>query len=190
METLSVQIEGVAPLLMHSGRTKDPTDPMTKEIKKITSKRNKTDDDFQALKELELIAGLYADEEGKIYVPDLNIERSIYEGAKQDKNGKKFLSAFMVRDHGFLKNGSQYMVDKVAADPKYYFTTSVNVQRNSVMRTRPRFNMWNLAFECSYNPSILNEGEVTNAIEKAGQLVGLGDWRPKFGRFRVIDIQK
>lgn len=189
MKSLKVKIEGVSPLLLHSGRTKDPTDKLTKEMRKITSKRNKTDADFEELKRLEFLAGLYFDADNKIYMPDINIERSIYEGAKLDRNGKKFLSGFMVNENAYLENGRIYTVDKILDKEQYYFTTSVSIQRNSVMRTRPRFNQWGLDFTCTYNESILNQSEVSDAIVKAGQLVGLGDWRPKFGRFRVLEVK-
>lgn len=190
MKTLHVEIEGVAPILLHSGRTKDPTDEMTKAIKKITGKRKKTDADYEEVKRLELMAGLYFDDKDKIYVPDINIERSIYEGSKQDRNGKKFLSGFMVDQHAYLKNGkSVYTVTDVMNNLKHQFTTSVAIQRVSVMRTRPRFDVWSLEFSCTYNEGIINPDEVKEAIKKAGQLVGIGDWRPKFGRFKVLSIE-
>jgi len=34
---------------------------------------------------------------------------------------------------------------------------------------------------------VLTLGDVKDILEDAGRLVGVGDWRPKFGRFGVAE---
>ena len=34
-------------------------------------------------------------------------------------------------------------------------------------------------------PSLLNAGDVRNFLTAAGEQIGIGDWRPRFGRFIV-----
>jgi len=188
MRTLNVKIEGIAPLIMHSVRTANPLDPITKKMKEISGKRSKTEADFTSLARLEWKAGLYVNADNRIIVPDINVERTIWEGAKQDKNGKKFLSSFMVTQSPMLQYTGPNDPEKLIEDGNFWFTVPVVVNRNRVMRTRPIFNDWSLEFECHYNESVLNQSEIETAIRKAGELVGLCDWRPKFGRFMVKDI--
>jgi hypothetical protein len=53
------------------------------------------------------------------------------------------------------------------------------------MRTRPRFDNWSCKVRIEFAPSLLNESEVRDIAETVGMTVGLGDWRPRFGRFIV-----
>jgi hypothetical protein len=56
------------------------------------------------------------------------------------------------------------------------------------MRTRPRFNNWHVIVNVVFIPSLLNRSEVMEFFEIAGFREGLGDWRPKFGKFSVKEI--
>ena len=54
------------------------------------------------------------------------------------------------------------------------------------MRIRPMIPTgWSLKFTAEYDPHILSESAIIQAANDAGSLIGLGDWRPKFGRFAV-----
>ncbi|CAO3452058.1 hypothetical protein [Azospirillum largimobile] len=48
-QSLSFQITGVSPLLMHNGRLADPLDPLVKDIKKLSCKRPKTEADLERI---------------------------------------------------------------------------------------------------------------------------------------------
>jgi hypothetical protein len=62
----------------------------------------------------------------------------------------------------------------------------VKVQMNKVGRTRPIFKEWHLdAVEVKYNDAIINENDVIGALQDE---MAIGDWRPKFGRFRVEKV--
>jgi hypothetical protein len=41
----------------------------------------------------------------------------------------------------------------------------------------------------TYNDSLLNESDVLDLLRLGGEQIGLGDWRPKFGRFVVEQPQ-
>ena len=63
----------------------------------------------------------------------------------------------------------------------------VVIQRNGVNRTRPAMKAgWRTEFQLQVNlpeyigPSMLNE-----VIASAGRLIGIGDFRPTYGRFAV-----
>jgi hypothetical protein len=54
-----------------------------------------------------------------------------------------------------------------------------------VMRTRPIFRNWSINAIAQYDPDVLNLRDVEEIASDAGKLVGLGDWRPKHGRFEA-----
>ena len=58
-------------------------------------------------------------------------------------------------------------------------------QRSTVMRTRPIFREWELEFTVHFMPDIVDEHSLDEAVEIAGKLIGLSDYRPKYGRFEV-----
>jgi hypothetical protein len=73
-------------------------------------------------------------------------------------------------------------------DKAFVFRAPVDVNGSKVMRTRPRFNNWHVTVNVVFIPSLLNRSEVLEFFEIAGFREGLGDWRPKFGKFSVKEI--
>lgn len=189
MQNLSVHCKGLSPLLLHNGQTKDPLNPYAKQIKAISSKRNKSDEDVLKMREIEWFAGLYTNENGEIIMPGINIERAIVDASKANKLGKKFSAAFSVLDDAPIIYQGAKNPSELFNDPNFVFVCDVKIQKNSVMRTRPRFNKWELKFTCMFNDQILNTEDVVTAINVAGQLIGFGDWRPRFGRF-IAEIKE
>lgn len=186
METVKFKIKGIVPLLMHNGRLKNPLDLFARSLKDITSKRKKTDSDFKLMSDIEFEGGLYCDGDGNIIIPDLMLEAAIVNGAKQDKMGSTFKAAISVPFPMLLKNGKQYKRADVLADDSFRFVADVKIGTSSIMRTRPRFDVWNGEFEVNYNDELVNKNNVITAVTKCGRQVGLGDWRPRHGRFEVI----
>ena len=75
-------------------------------------------------------------------------------------------------------------VEKLWEDEKFRLTCLVRVQKNRVVRTRAMFPAWSATIVVNYDPKILNESDVREIVNTAGEC-GLCDWRPKFGRFSV-----
>ena len=61
----------------------------------------------------------------------------------------------------------------------------VKVGAAKIIRYRPIFRSWSAKATVMFNAEIVNLSEVKKAIEDAGALIGLGDYRPRFGRFKV-----
>lgn len=57
------------------------------------------------------------------------------------------------------------------------------VGRARIMRTRPRFDQWHIVFNISYDETKIDLNTIMDAMENAGNFVGLCDSRPKYGRF-------
>ena len=73
-------------------------------------------------------------------------------------------------------------------DPEFRKRAAVRIRDAKTMRTRPRFPVWSAVLTASYLPSLLDRDEVVTFFKIAGALVGVGDWRPKFGKFTVEEV--
>lgn len=192
MKKIKCEFHGVSPLIMHSCQCVNPLHPLSLEMKKINSKKKgKTEEDLAVLSDLEWEGGLYWNDEVGVYVPAENIEATIREGAKARRKGKDIVKGFMVEDMMVpLDIGENLTKEEMKADFRFRDVRAMRVKTSRVMRTRPRFNMWNLAFTAMYDENVLNFDEIVDAIEYAGQYVGLCDSRPKYGKFsaRVTEL--
>lgn len=187
MKTLRVTWKGITPLIMHSCKCVNPLHPIAKELKKYTSKKNKTEEDLNIISDLEWKAGAYWDDEIGLYIPGENIEATIQNGAKANKKGKDIQKYVDVKDLYIPFNyGENLTLDELVSKYEYRDTRPMNVQRSKVIRTRPRFDQWNITFTLVYNEDKIDLDTIVNAIEYAGQYVGLCDSRPKYGKFVAI----
>jgi len=187
LETIRATLVGVAPLLMHNGRLANPTDPWTKRIKEVTSRKKKTDDDHLEIKRLEWFAGLYTDEKGKaIGLPSDVILATTIEGAKKNKNGTGAKAGIYCQKEFFpLEYDGPKDPSKLYEDERFSDYRGAKLQGRKVMRSRPRFPTWRLPIEITVDTGVMSEGDARQALEQAGALVGIGDWRPRYGRFLV-----
>ena len=192
MKKIKCEFHGISPIILHSCQCVNPLHPISLEMKRINSKkRNKTEEDLAVLSDLEWEAGLYWDDEVGVYVPAENIEATIREGAKARRKGKDIVKGFMCDDMKIpLDFGENLSKEELKADFRFRDVRAMKVQTARVMRTRPRFNMWNIAFTASYDEKILNLNDLVDAIEYSGQYVGLCDSRPKYGKFvaKIIEL--
>lgn len=189
MRTIQVTWKGKTPLIMHSCQCIDPIHPINKKLKPYTSKRNKTDEDFQIISDLEWEAGAYWDDEIGLFIPFENVEATIINGAKETKNGKNVQKYCDVMDIQIpLDYGARLTKEELIADYRYRDKRPMSVQRNKVMRTRPYFKQWAITFNLRYNEKKIDFDVIRQAMEYAGNYVGLCDSRPKYGKFDVIEI--
>ena len=185
MKQIRFRIKGVSPLLMHSDRLANPLDPATKAHKELTGKRKKVDTDHELIAKSEWLASLYMDDKLGPYLPGQNIDGSFAEAAKLQKLGKKFKQAVIVSED---KVPLQY---KGPRDYEGMFSAGffdirgVKVSQAKIMRCRPKFTDWGAEFTVSFNNDVVNAEEVIKAAHDAGSLIGLCDYRPRYGKFSV-----
>ena len=184
-----MKIQGVSPLLMHSALLNDPMAEITKALKKINAKRKKVDADLEEMSKLEFYGGIYVDKEGYPILPSTCLEACIVEGAKAEKLGKKFKATVFVDGDPRLIYDGPKDVDGLWEAGTFRDTRRVKVGMSGVMRTRPRFDEWALSFPILYVSSAVTVENVESALVTAGQMVGLCDFRPRFGRFQVVDFK-
>jgi hypothetical protein len=187
MKQMQVKINGITPMMMHSERLANPFDPLTREIKAITGKRKKTEDDLLDIARIEWLGGLYYDDEAGVHVPGYNVLAAIINGGKIHKLGTAIKRAALVLEDKIpLVFDGPKQPDAIFADKRFVDVRSVKIGTSKVARCRPIFNKWSLQFTIAYDETVIQHEDMMRCIRDAGAMVGLGDYRPRFGRFEVV----
>lgn len=184
-QTLKFRIKGVSALLSHNGQLANPLNEFSKKIKQISSKRSKTEADFEEMARLEWHGGLYL-MDGKPCIPGEVLEATLISAARKNKRGKQAQAGILCPGNYPITYDGPTDLDTMWADPRFRLTVGARVQKSRIMRTRPIFREWSAEIEVMYDPAMLNKSEVESIVRIAGEDIGLMDWRPKFGRFVVM----
>jgi hypothetical protein len=176
MERYGVTIEGISPLLQHRFSGDGELPP---EAKFVAGSRDYTE---------EWEGALYKMEDGTVYQPSDHIENSLVKAASNfqitgrgKKTYKDLVKAAIIIDPVFIPHKFQkFDIDRRA----------VRVGRSRVIRQRPCFHQWQLCFELQITEEQLPGKVVKEILDYAGRYVGIGDFRPKFGRFHVTRWDK
>lgn len=181
-----ISLEGTSPLLMHNSRMADPDYALNREIKTLTMKRKKTDDDYARVELLEWFGSLY-EENGRIIQPTTNLRTCLIETGRISKQGKQ------VERSVHPGPVSVPVTYDGPQDPKAVYATgngfvsrlSVRVGRSRVMRVRPQFMPWALEVPATFlEDAGLNFDDLARIVELAGRATGIGDGRTiGYGRF-------
>jgi hypothetical protein len=186
-------------ILMHNGQTADPLNEYAQQIKQITNKRqNKTVDDHKELSRLEFEAGLWLDSDGKPAIPDCAVEKMFETAAGKVKRGGATSAKSTVNvleDFATLKYDGPSTIEELWADKRFVMRRIVNPNPSAAkptkgVRTRPIFRNTSCSFTLCVADGSFGSKEVEDVLTFAGANVGLGDWRPKYGRFVVKSIKR
>lgn len=191
-----VTIQGIRPLIMHNGRLADPLDEYTKALKAVAKKGGKADDDHVEIGRVEFVGGLYHDEKIGPYLPTDNLQALIIKGSMKRKLGKVFKALVEVPDpeSGAPGYALQYAGPRDAKglwnDKRFVFRKGAKVGQSRVVRTRARFPTgWKLEFPIEVLSGGATKAQIEEALSDGGIYEGLGDWRPRYGRFEVLSIK-
>ena len=158
--------------------------------KQLTGVRKKTEEQQLEIAKSEYFGGMYFHPSVGPYMPGQNIKAAIVEGAKLNKLGKSVQRSLLIMDDMLpLEYPGPRTREELWEKPEFIDVRSVVVQRNRLMRYRPKFDKWSVELTILYNPDGIERDQLIMALEKAGQLIGLCDYRPAcggpFGRFHV-----
>lgn len=175
MKRISVQIEGITPLLMNSPKAMlEPQNELTQKNKK----RNQTE-------EAEKVA--YRTSKGKLYVPATAIMGTLLGASSYKKVGKFALkplmaSAVRIEPEEIILNKQAYEID----------LRTVVIQRARVVKARPKISDWKIDFDIIYNDDLISDDKIIKqSLKEAGERVGILDFRPaKLGSFGMFKITK
>ncbi|UCD07260.1 MAG: hypothetical protein JSW41_05560 [Candidatus Aenigmatarchaeota archaeon] len=176
MYEVEVEIEGIRPLLQH--RFPDVGEAEKKSKKKTGSI------DYS----LEAEKSAYRDEKGNLYQPSTHIEGALVKGAvnfqitgKGKKTYKDLVKATVFVEPEAIPHEIQdYEID----------SRPVVIQRARVVRYRPRLDEWKLKFKIQVRDDQLPKEVLKEILEYAGNNVGIGDYRPRFGTFMVTSFKE
>lgn len=172
--TINVTIEGTSDLLFHRWNCEAVE---AKSAAKKGSAAKKTDD---------LETYIYRDNQGFLCLPGEYVRQSVILAAKfrQDPRSSR-KSAMDLYKAGIisLTNVSSLGVKEWDYEDK----RRVVIQRASVSRIRPAMKPgWKADFEFLINlPEYISKHDFIDVLSSAGKLIGVGDFRPTFGRFIV-----
>lgn len=179
------KIIGATALVMHNGQLANPFNPYTKLMKKISSKRDKTEADFEELAKLEWFGGLYLSR-GVPCIPGEILEATLVNAAKKKKKGPQTKAGLLCPLNAPLIYPGPQNLDALWECEEYRYMVGVIISRSRIMRMRPIFPEWSAEISITFNDELLNPGDVTEMLHTAGDIIGLMDRRPKFGRFTVV----
>ena len=192
----TIEISGLAPVIMHNGAAGlDTRSPAKKEIAEITAKRgtNRTSVDDDQLAQLETQVSLYLDGDNRPTLPEGALRAVIETGARKLKQGPMVREGLVVTGvEAFLYDEERYGTTPEELGKSAQFTVPVVVQRARVLRTRAKFDTWGCRFGVDVDEELVDEAVLRKWLEIGGSRIGIGDWRPEksgiYGRFEVVSI--
>lgn len=174
-QELEVKIKGTCDYLQHKR-------PLEEEDK---SKRS---GEVDHSKEWE--AAIYSDPEIGCFVPSKHLRASLVKAATNFKIKGRMGKTFK----DMINATIEVEPDKIPLkkkQPDYVHEEWVRVQRSQILRRRPAFKKgWELKFTLLILDDQMPMGKMEEILEYAGRFVGIGDWRPHFGRFCVAEFQE
>jgi len=171
---IEVTVRGIASLLQH--RFPEEAHPEV-----VSKKRKKVYNDMDDAEE-----SLYKNTEGVICQPAKHFESAMIKAATAfTLEGKKtYKDAFK---GGIFVNPSliPHKFQKWELDRQ-----PVIIGRARIMRARPRFDEWELDFEIEIIDDRISTDVVKEVLAYAGLYCGVGDVRPRYGRFEIIKFNE
>jgi hypothetical protein len=189
MYTIDVAVQGTAPLLQHRFPIPELED-MSKGGTISTGARDYSKEWHEYF---------YETPSGEIYQPATHFEAAMIKAAVNFKitgKGRKtykdlFRAAVFVSPEQILHGVK--VPDELDTDgdkPLYLDMRPVVVSRARVVRIRPAFKPgWKLEFQIEVIDDQIQPQLVNDVLILAGKTVGIGDFRPKFGRFMVTKFE-
>jgi len=187
---LKFRLTGEAPLIPHSGQGQDRKLEINQRRAQIHANRHKVESEYDELEQLDFLVSLYVDDDGEPCIPGENIEGSMFgkSGAASYTKGitRKAAAAAIFCDASY-KLEYDGPRDPKALQKLDDFNFRCKAVRSGISNyiVRPIFREWSVVIKVKYNDDLIDSGDVVQLLEYAGENVGLCDWRPKYGRFRV-----
>jgi hypothetical protein len=181
---------GTAPLIQHNERLANPLNYHTKELAKVSSKRKKTVADHEEIAKIEFVGGMYHDEKIGPYVPAKYIDAVLIKGGTRERLGETIKRACRcLEDQIPIEYEGPRTIEELW-EAGFYDQRPVGIKKSKTLRTRPCFKLWRFPCTILYDPTELEYEHVYRAMERGGRLYGIGDYRPRFGRFDIEEASQ
>lgn len=187
----TITMDGTHPLLMSNGQMADPLHPPARAIAEIRSKTRKTDADREEMLHLSFLGALYCDPDVGPYLPGDNIQSCLQEAALSQRGMKAKIErgVFISTDVNPLAFKGPRTPEELWEAEQFRFRkmaktgTGRNAKRVPTMR--PIFRQWRCAAHGVLDEGQLDFSELIQVATNAGLYIGLGSWKPRFGRFNA-----
>jgi hypothetical protein len=171
---IDVVVEGASDLLFHRWNC-ESVDAKSKAAKNSKSKK---EDDIESY--------VWRDTDGKLCIPGEYFRQSVIHAAKFKQDPRSPRKSAM----DLFKAGIVSLTTLAPLGVKqwdYLDTRRVTVQRAGINRTRPAMRIgWNTQLQFQVlTPEYIDPALFQDVLNTAGRLVGVGDFRPTYGRFFV-----
>lgn len=170
-EIYRVKVKGIRPLLQNL---------MAEEEAGNVRKGQVYDDMEEATKRL------VTDNEGNLCQPSSHFESAMIKSGvdfkfKGHKTYKELIKAGVVIQPDLIPHKiTHWEIDK----------RTVKIGQARIRRCRPKFPEWELEFELHNTDDRVSGATLKDVLENAGHYYGVGDYRPKFGLFEVLEFEK
>jgi hypothetical protein len=188
IQSMSVTFRGIDQLLQNNPQTSDPLNHFSKEMKKLTAKRKKQDEDILEMRRLEMRAKLYWDDEVGVYVPSSWVMAMICGNSwtrakikKADIRAAVFATSWKLPLDYAGKNKVKQPLD-IVDDESFQCVKSLKQGQVRVVKASPVFSNWAFTCDLEYDDTIISKEELQGLIEYGSKFGGFGDFRPTYGR--------
>ncbi len=174
--SVELTIEGSAPILFHRWNC-DAVEAKSKAAKGSAAKKS---DDVESY--------VYRNAAGEICLPGEYLRQAIIMAAKFRQDPRSPRKSAM----DLFKAAVISLTDLASlgvTEWDYEDRRRVTVQRNGITRIRPAMREgWKATIQLMVNiPEYVDPGLLRAVVDDAGRLVGVGDFRPTYGRFTVAN---
>ena len=171
---VKIKIKGIADYLQHK-----------RPFEEDNSRQKSGEVDYS--KEAE--KSLYFDDEIGCYIPSKQLRAGLVKAAVNFK-----VKGRMGKTYKDMVNATiEIEPDKIPLGKKtfdYNHQEFVKIQRNQILRSRPAFKKgWEAEFSLLVLDDQMQKEILKEIVEYAGKFVGIGDWRPHFGRFEIVKFK-
>lgn len=183
-----MKFTGRTPLLMHDPQLSDPDNDFVKQIKELTDKRKKTEQDRREIERLEWFGGLVIDPTtGLPAVKTAAVRKCLIGAGTISKQGRAISRALSFSDmHIPLTYDGPKSLEALWSATQFRNRSSVKIGTARTMRMRPQFLPWQIEFTANLLGEVIDFSDFRRIAELAGDAEGLGDNRVNaYGRFDV-----
>lgn len=172
-------IVGSAPFLFHRWSC----DAVEEKAKSAKGSKAKKSDNVESY--------VYRDDAGELCLPGEYLRQAIIHAAKFRQDPRSPRKSAM----DLFKAGVVSLTEHASFGVKdwdYIDRRRVVIQRNAITRHRPAMRSgWTATVQLQVlTPEYIDMDSLSDVVTNAGRLVGVGDFRPTFGRFRVERFER
>jgi len=183
MKTITVEIRGITPLLIHRFGEDSEQKGNTRrvEIKRAGPREEAT-------------KNAYIAKDGTFYFSAASIPSTMKNAGSNHKSvgSRKSLRFVVPSAVSMMVDGVTILNGKGPAKDFEVDSRPVTIPatKGRVMRHRPRFDQWRAKFDLLVDDNMLSVETAQQLLTEAGMSYGIGDFRPEkggpFGRFRIV----